>query len=87
MTDVIDKRLRELEKAHAAHEAGCAARWEEQGRASHRCQKDREQIRVHMEQNFGLVFRKLSHIEIKLAAFCAGASLAGGTIAHFLPWS
>ena len=76
MTD-LEMRVRELETWAAEHDGKNNAKWEEQDRDNIRCNQERAELKNHTEQNFGLVFRELTSLKTKVAAFAAIASLTG----------
>ncbi len=84
MTEHLEQRVREIEQWSAEHDGKTNAKWDEQDRENERCDKDRGDLRLHMEQNFGLVFRELTSLKTKVATWAGVAAVLGAAAAKYL---
>jgi len=82
--DELGVRMREIEGWAREHDGRINEKWAAQERENAQCATDRAELRDHIDAKFGLVFKKLGHLETKVASFAAAAALVGAAAAKYL---
>lgn len=80
----LEERTRELEGWAREHKGKTDAKWEQQTSINERMLEEISTMKSMADTKFGLIFNKLSSLEIKIAVFTAIAALIGSTASKYI---